>query len=1269
MNVKFVVFCCFLLFSFLMVKAGRAVASVCPDTDQNGGDYTLQIPSPTVQDPMPSVECKLKNNGTLPLYTGNAWAIDRAEAYWFYTNPCSFILLPGQECIFRFEKKFHTDAGMWYSFTGSFIETPLVPLKWTYTIDGYVPPVDPPDPVDPEPEDPEDPDAPINEEEDRHVEPGKCVKTNKSSVIRVDNLTFGEVVPVVGTELSLVYSSEFAEEYTVPYDKIHKHVSFNPEGWSVSTVHYYDVDEKRIYHGGGRSFGKPSMDLNASEIMVVEGNEVFVFGKTTGRHLRTLSALTGIVIRSNYYTATGKLDRIIDMFGNETTFSRRADGSLQKVTSPFGRETAVLVNGVGLISRITNPANESHHIEYHAGKELLRRFVMPSGRITEVNYDAKGRLTRTRSAGAGWDFKLTGDGDTNDDANYVKQTSASGQVWKYNVSRASLDGKYRRWEKSPAGEVETYYENEDGSATVVSSAGTYIVDHDDDPRFGALKSRQSMEEVKIGALKKVSYFDQYINGLGASPFDYASIEEEVEVNGIRATSLYTKSTGKTDYESPQGVQWYTKINLSEQLTEYKHATDESVFYEYDAFGRIKKATQGLRTLFEIQYDNFGQIGSITKSGQGSIGYQYDLAGRVSLVSFPNNSSLTIQYNQDGLVSGVTPSGKPTHAIGYGTLGLVQSYTPPDVSGGTQYSTTYKYDHDKRLISYKRPGYEPIEHIYARNGNLEESKYGKLRQSYVYKANSSRVVHDVSFDGVQQTYKYLGSLLESVYQVPYSGGERFSKITYSYDSLFRLKDLKVAADYLSSDFIVRYVYDRDSKIVRMGPLDYQYSAVTGRLVSSSLGSVSEVYTYSNYGELIKYEAKYLGQVIYSYEVERDISGRIVKKSEYSQGQNKVFEYLYDDSGRLKGVVQNGVIIGSYHFDSNGNKVSGIHYGKAFMASYDSQDRLLTFNGNEYSYNSNGDLNGITVPVLIGESKFEYNAFGKLSGFIHPNGKVVRYQSDSIGRPVVKIKDGVIQSRYLYDGQLRIISMYNEATRVSKEFAHGGRVNTPVYMSSAGKIYKYIVDHLGSPRLLVDVSSGKIVQEIEYDVWGKEIKNTNREFQPYGYAGGIYDVDTRLVRFGARDYDPDIGRWISKDPILFNGGDTNLYGYVQNDPINWIDPDGEMKLPADPSGLPPGWRLDPSHKDPNGERWRYKDSDRFLDFHKGRPGQKGWKGKDHWHDSKGGEKCPEHLAPGDEIPDPVDPAMYRIDPKSGPFGAPMPIPIPFVFPLPVRLPISI
>jgi RHS repeat-associated protein len=90
--------------------------------------------------------------------------------------------------------------------------------------------------------------------------------------------------------------------------------------------------------------------------------------------------------------------------------------------------------------------------------------------------------------------------------------------------------------------------------------------------------------------------------------------------------------------------------------------------------------------------------------------------------------------------------------------------------------------------------------------------------------------------------------------------------------------------------------------------------------------------------------------------------------------------------------------------------------------------------------------------------------------------------------------------------------------------------------------------------VNTVTGAVAQRIEYDEFGVVLSDSNPGFQSLGFAGGQYDSDTGFVKFGAREYSPELGRWVSRDPSLFRGG-FNLYGYADGDPVNKIDVDGK------------------------------------------------------------------------------------------------------------------
>lgn len=117
-------------------------------------------------------------------------------------------------------------------------------------------------------------------------------------------------------------------------------------------------------------------------------------------------------------------------------------------------------------------------------------------------------------------------------------------------------------------------------------------------------------------------------------------------------------------------------------------------------------------------------------------------------------------------------------------------------------------------------------------------------------------------------------------------------------------------------------------------------------------------------------------------------------------------------------------------------------------------------------------------------------------------------------------------------------------------------------------------VGSLKVVTD-AAGTEVKRIDYDSFGNILSDSNPGFSvPFGFAGGLHDRDTGLIRFGTRDYDPATGKWTAKDPIDFAGGDLNLYRYVDiagkpsiqtnlflythADPVNLIDPLGLQGL---------------------------------------------------------------------------------------------------------------
>jgi RHS repeat-associated protein len=261
------------------------------------------------------------------------------------------------------------------------------------------------------------------------------------------------------------------------------------------------------------------------------------------------------------------------------------------------------------------------------------------------------------------------------------------------------------------------------------------------------------------------------------------------------------------------------------------------------------------------------------------------------------------------------------------------------------------------------------------------------------------------------------------------------------------------------------------------------------------------------------------------------------------------------------MSNSVPVEHYEYDDNGNRTVSISSDRQVnYAPTDGQDRLtnavlttpLELPEDIYwNYSANGELQSKLVGSMT--TSYSYDVQGNLRDVTLTNGTQIEYIVDACGRRVGKRINGELVQGWLYQDSIKPIAELDGAGNVVSFYVYAGKANVPEYLVKNGVEFRLITDQLGSVRFVVNTTDGSIVQMLNYDSFGRVISDSNPGFQPFAYAGGLYDHDTGLVRFGARDYDADSGRWLTKDPIGLSGG-YNLYAYVANNPANLTDPFG-------------------------------------------------------------------------------------------------------------------
>ena len=617
------------------------------------------------------------------------------------------------------------------------------------------------------------------------------------------------------------------------------------------------------------------------------------------------------------------------------------------------------------------------------------------------------------------------------------------------------------------------------------------------------------------------------------PLSLLTQTDTTALNGHTYSRVYDGASQTFTTTTPEGRQSTTLLDTQGRVVQQQVGGLTPIEFAYDSRGRLSLLAQGSR-LSTLAYDAQGNLTSITDPLSRTLGFAYDGAGRVTQQSLPDGRVIQFSYDAKGNVTAITPPGRPAHSFAYTPVDLEQEYLPPDHQPLLpDPRTTYTYNADRQLTQITRPDGQAVVLNYDSAGRLSSQALPNGQVSYAYDPAMGHLSTITAPDGGILTYSYDGSLLTGTTWT----GTVSGSVSRTYDT-----NLRVTSQSVNGGNTVNFTYDNDSLLTGAGALTLSRDSQNGLLTGSTLDSVTDTLSYNPFGEPLSYSATYSGTPLLDVQYTRDSLGRITQKTEIIGGVTDTYSYSYDPTNRLTEVKKNGATTVTYIYDANDNRLTKTTPDGTITGTYDAQDRLLSYGNATYTHTANGELQSKTVGGQT--TTYTYDILGNLPAVTLPDGTQIEYVVDGQNRRIGKKVNGTLVQGFLYQNQLEPVAELD------------GAGNVPDYMIKGGVTYRILSDHLGSPRLVVDVATGGVVQRIDYDEFGNVILDTNPGFQPFGFAGGIYDPHTKLVRFGARDYDAEVGRWTAKDPIRFRSDDTNLYEYVLNDPINWIDPYGEL-----------------------------------------------------------------------------------------------------------------
>ncbi len=859
-----------------------------------------------------------------------------------------------------------------------------------------------------------------------------------------------------------------------------------------------------------------------------DGRRIYQFNEN-GRHLRTRDALTGGIIHQFGYDAQGRLASVSDGDGVLLTIDR-SDGSVALVARG-GQRTELAISAAGNLTKVTNPAGEAVTLAYGAGG-LLTGLEEPGGDDHTFSYDGEGRLTSDVGP-TGYTQTLTRTKTAN--GQVVEHVTSQNRKTTYRYEELAT-GDIRRTVTDPAGGVTTSVRRTDGTVHLEQADGTTVdLTMEPDPRFGMQAPVAASEiETTPGPSPRTRTTTRSVSST-VDGTELQSRTESISVNSRTSQRVYTDdgdSGGTLTSTTPAGRQTVARLDEQGRIVEASKAAGTlPLETSYDARGRVFRVEQGDRS-WTYGFDAKDRAITRTNALGQVVQFAYDDADRMTTMTTDGDRAWSYTYDDDGNRTSITTPLGRTYGFTFTPDDRVDTMSLPGPATGYDRA----YSADRQLSSRTEPGGATQTWSYDAGARLAGISSPDSTAGFTYQDGTELLKEATWNTGGGAPEHTLAMTFQG--RLPKSMTTDAGSYAYTPDNDHQLTEYTVSAGGDQRTYDIDR--DADRRVVKHGPYTITRDSDTGEPRSIADGTTTLSEDHDGYGGLSERQLATGGTEHYTLKVERDDSGQVSQRTETVGGTEHVYTYAYDSDNRLKEVTKDGGSVESYTYDDGGNRTSG-------GAQYDAQDRLTKLGATTYAWDANGFLAG------RGSDSFDYGVRGELLSAT-VGGTTVGYAYDAFGRRTARSQGGDTE-KYLYGNP-------DDPFQLTGSVAPSGALTTYFYddegalhgFERGGKRYAVGADQVNSPVVVVD-DAGTIVKRVERDTWGRVVSDSAGGFGlPVGYAGGIADPVTGLVRFGMRDYDPAAGRWTARDPAFFEGSPINLYAYVGNDPASLRDPSG-------------------------------------------------------------------------------------------------------------------